>query len=100
MDPLHFGQSIISMLGNDELFVWTDSESSLWFSFRFVSCWQVKVVGPDSKPVANEAVYLFARDSQNVTLTTDMRGMASFSLDTTLWKDTVSLKVGHFFFQL
>lgn len=60
-------------------------------------CLQVKVVGPDSKPVSNEAVYLFAFDSQNLTLTTDTKGMASFSLDTTLWTDTVTLKVGHSF---
>ncbi|XP_045929763.1 alpha-2-macroglobulin isoform X2 [Micropterus dolomieu] len=53
---------------------------------------KVKMVGPDSKPVASEAVYLFVGDTQNVTLTTDMNGMASFSLDTTLWKDTVNLK--------
>ncbi|XP_070685213.1 alpha-2-macroglobulin [Pempheris klunzingeri] len=53
---------------------------------------KVKVIGPDNKPVANEAVYLFAGDSQNLTLTTDMKGVASFSLDTTLWKDSVNLK--------
>ncbi|XP_018548785.1 alpha-2-macroglobulin isoform X1 [Lates calcarifer] len=54
---------------------------------------KVKVVGPDNKPVVNEPVYLFENDSQNVTLTTDKDGMASFSLDTSLWKDTVNLRV-------
>uniref|UniRef100_A0A673C539 Alpha-2-macroglobulin domain-containing protein n=1 Tax=Sphaeramia orbicularis TaxID=375764 RepID=A0A673C539_9TELE len=34
---------------------------------------------------------------QNLTLTTDMRGMASFSLDTSLWKNSVTLKVGGWF---
>uniref|UniRef100_A0A8C4H941 Alpha-2-macroglobulin n=1 Tax=Dicentrarchus labrax TaxID=13489 RepID=A0A8C4H941_DICLA len=53
---------------------------------------KVKMTGPDSKPVANEAVYLFVGDSQNLTLTTDMKGMASFSLDTALWTETVILK--------
>ncbi|XP_042270737.1 alpha-2-macroglobulin-like protein 1 isoform X1 [Thunnus maccoyii] len=53
---------------------------------------KVKVIGPDNKPVTNEPVYLFIGDSQNLTLTTDMKGMASFSLDTSLWEDTVHLK--------
>lgn len=58
------------------------------------------MVGPDNKPVTNEAVYLFARDAQNLTLTTDMKGMASFSLDTGLWTDTMNLMVGYFFSEL
>uniref|UniRef100_A0A8C9Y578 Alpha-2-macroglobulin-like n=1 Tax=Sander lucioperca TaxID=283035 RepID=A0A8C9Y578_SANLU len=53
---------------------------------------KVILIGPDNKAVADEAVYLFVSDSQNLTLTTDMAGMASFSLDTALWKDTVTLK--------
>ncbi|XP_034459868.1 alpha-2-macroglobulin isoform X2 [Hippoglossus hippoglossus] len=53
---------------------------------------KVKLTGPDNKPVANELVYLLATPSQNVTLTTDKKGMASFSLDTSLWKDTVNLQ--------
>ncbi|XP_022625967.1 alpha-2-macroglobulin-P-like, partial [Seriola dumerili] len=53
---------------------------------------KVKVVGPDNKPVANEPVYLLAGESQNATLTTNSIGMASFSLDTSLWKDSVNLK--------
>lgn len=53
------------------------------------------MVGPDNKPVSNEAVYLFVGDSLNLALTTDVKGMASFSLDTSLWKDGVSLKVRH-----
>ncbi|XP_075996556.1 alpha-2-macroglobulin-P isoform X2 [Genypterus blacodes] len=56
---------------------------------------KVKVTGPDSKPVASEPVYLFVSASevtQNVTLTTDSRGLSSFSLNTSLWKDSVSLR--------
>ncbi|XP_020782533.2 alpha-2-macroglobulin isoform X2 [Boleophthalmus pectinirostris] len=53
---------------------------------------KVKVVGPDSKPVANEKVYVtIGKYSENVTLTTDQKGMASFSLDTSLWKDSVTV---------
>ncbi|XP_060928722.1 alpha-2-macroglobulin [Limanda limanda] len=52
---------------------------------------KVKLTGPDNKPVANELVYLLATLLQNVTLTTDKKGMASFSLDTSLWKDTLAL---------
>ncbi|XP_010738618.1 alpha-2-macroglobulin isoform X2 [Larimichthys crocea] len=53
---------------------------------------KVKVVGPDNKPVANEAVHLSYVDTQRETLTTDVKGMASFSLNTTAWTDVVSLK--------
>ncbi|KAM9359083.1 alpha-2-macroglobulin-like protein 1 isoform 2-T2 [Symphorus nematophorus] len=53
---------------------------------------KVKVVGPDNRPVANEAVYLFATDSQELTLTTDAKGMASFSFETTAWTETIPLK--------
>ncbi|XP_053176559.1 alpha-2-macroglobulin isoform X2 [Scomber japonicus] len=53
---------------------------------------KVKVIGPDNKPVANEPVYLFIGDAESSTLTTDMKGMASFSLDTSLWNSGVSLK--------
>ncbi|KAF3692590.1 Alpha-2-macroglobulin [Channa argus] len=53
---------------------------------------KVKVTGPNSEAVANEAVYLFADNSQDVVLTTDTKGMASFSLDTSLWKDHLTLK--------
>lgn len=52
------------------------------------------MVGPDNKPVAGEPVYVFARDSQNLTLTTDAKGAATFSFDTALWRDTVLLTVG------
>ncbi len=51
------------------------------------------MIGPDNQPVTNEPVYLFF--GENLTLTTDNKGMASFSLDTTLWKDGVHLKVGY-----
>lgn len=57
-------------------------------------CLQVKMTGPDNKPVADESVYLVATSSQNITLTTDKKGMALFSLDTSLWEDTVNLQVG------
>ena len=63
--------------------------------FLFLSCLQVKLTGPDNKPVANEPVHLLATPPQNVTLTTDKKGMASFSLDTSLWVDTVNLQVGY-----
>lgn len=53
---------------------------------------QVKVVGPHDNPVANEPVYLSIDNSQNVVLNTDVKGLASFSLDTSSWKDTVSLQ--------
>ncbi|XP_019716918.1 alpha-2-macroglobulin-like protein 1 [Hippocampus comes] len=53
---------------------------------------KIKMTGPDKKPVANEPVYLFAPDSVNFTLTTNTKGVASFSLDTSNWKDHVSLK--------
>jgi hypothetical protein len=65
-----------------------------------VLCFQIKVTGPDSSPVPNEPVYLFLQNSgksENWTLTTDSKGIASFSLDTSLWSsDSVSLSVsGH-----
>ncbi|XP_034024094.1 alpha-2-macroglobulin isoform X2 [Thalassophryne amazonica] len=53
---------------------------------------KVKMIGPDLKPVVSEPVYLFAYELQNITLMTDKNGMASFSLDTSLWKNSVSLK--------
>ncbi|XP_029923420.1 alpha-2-macroglobulin-like protein 1 isoform X2 [Myripristis murdjan] len=56
---------------------------------------KVKMTGPDSKPAANEPVYVTVSSSEvleNLTLTTDNKGMAFFSLDTSLWKDGVSLK--------
>uniref|UniRef100_A0A8C7U8H5 Alpha-2-macroglobulin-like protein 1 n=1 Tax=Oncorhynchus mykiss TaxID=8022 RepID=A0A8C7U8H5_ONCMY len=56
---------------------------------------KIKVTGPDSSPVPNEPVYLFLQNSgksENWTLTTDSKGIASFSLDTSLWRsDSVSL---------
>lgn len=53
---------------------------------------KIKVVGPDNKPVANEAVYLFVGSSLKLELTTDVKGVALFSLSTSLWKDSVHLK--------
>ncbi|XP_020512318.2 alpha-2-macroglobulin-like protein 1 [Labrus bergylta] len=52
---------------------------------------KIKVIGPDNQPVSNAYVTLSTSSSQRVKLTTDTSGMASFSLDTSLWKDTVSL---------
>ncbi|KAM3875368.1 alpha-2-macroglobulin [Diretmus argenteus] len=59
---------------------------------------KIKMTGPDSRPVANKPVYLSVRSplklsevSENLTLTTDNQGVALFSLDTSLWKDSVSL---------
>ncbi|KAK7883167.1 hypothetical protein WMY93_029341 [Mugilogobius chulae] len=51
---------------------------------------KVKLVGPDSKPVANENVYIRA-NKENVTVVTDNKGMASFSLDTSLWNNSISI---------
>ncbi|XP_077396698.1 alpha-2-macroglobulin-like protein 1 [Festucalex cinctus] len=53
---------------------------------------KVKMTGPDKKPVANEHVYLFNPESVTVKLTTNTEGMASFSLDTSNWKDNVNLQ--------
>ncbi|KAG7222449.1 hypothetical protein INR49_016253 [Caranx melampygus] len=53
---------------------------------------KVKVVGLGNKPVADEPVYLFVGDVHNATLKTDKSGMASFSLDTSLWKSSELLR--------
>uniref|UniRef100_A0A3B5LAP7 A2ML1 protein n=1 Tax=Xiphophorus couchianus TaxID=32473 RepID=A0A3B5LAP7_9TELE len=53
---------------------------------------KIKLVGPDSQPVANELLYLFVEDSKKMMLTTDAKGIAQFSLDTSEWKSSVSLK--------
>ncbi|KAL3057749.1 hypothetical protein OYC64_008077 [Pagothenia borchgrevinki] len=53
---------------------------------------KVKVIGPDNKAVANEAVYVSAGNSQEVSMTTGTNGKASFSFDTALWKDNVNLQ--------
>lgn len=89
---------IISMLANKEFLVLISVcvlISVLWVTFYFLTCLQVKVIGPDNKPVTNEPVYLFVNDSHNITLTTDKKGMASFSLGTSLWNDSVNLRVGY-----
>ncbi|XP_029699093.1 alpha-2-macroglobulin-like protein 1 [Takifugu rubripes] len=52
---------------------------------------KVKMVGPDSKPVPDEPVYVFVGDS-NLTLTTDAKGMAAFSFDTVPWSGSVTLR--------
>ncbi|KAM9811421.1 alpha-2-macroglobulin-like protein 1 [Syngnathus typhle] len=53
---------------------------------------KVKMTGPDDKPVANEPVYLFSRGVVSLNLTTDINGLASFSLDTNNWKGDVNLQ--------
>uniref|UniRef100_A0AAX7T4K1 Alpha-2-macroglobulin domain-containing protein n=1 Tax=Astatotilapia calliptera TaxID=8154 RepID=A0AAX7T4K1_ASTCA len=53
---------------------------------------KIKVVGPDNKPAANEPVYLFVGSTLKLELTTDVNGVALFSLGTSLWKDSVHLK--------
>ncbi|XP_077422124.1 alpha-2-macroglobulin-like protein 1 [Vanacampus margaritifer] len=53
---------------------------------------KVKMTGPDKKPVANEPVYLFNPHSITLKLTTNTEGVASFSLDTSNWKDNVNLE--------
>ncbi|KAI1893470.1 hypothetical protein AGOR_G00124050 [Albula goreensis] len=50
---------------------------------------KVKATGPDSNPISNETLLLVAKysgRSENWTLTTDSKGMAHFSLDTTAWQ--------------
>ena len=57
---------------------------------------QVKLTGIDRKAVGDEVVYLYVdvnAASYNLTLLTQDNGMASFSLDTSLWKNSVVLKV-------
>ncbi|RVE75123.1 hypothetical protein OJAV_G00013720 [Oryzias javanicus] len=52
---------------------------------------KIKVVGADSSPIANQAVYLYNQDSLAFTLYTDQNGLATFSLDTSSWLESVSL---------
>ena len=57
---------------------------------------QVKLTGIDRKAVGDEVVYLYVdvnAASYNLTLLTQDNGMASFSLDTSLWKNSVVLTV-------
>lgn len=62
-----------------------------------LSVLQMKVVGPDTKPVANETVYLFIGGQDNsmekLMFTTDQQGFALFSLNTSLWKNSVTMTV-------
>lgn len=62
----------------------------------FPTCSQVKMVDGNGKAVANETVYLLP-GSLNLALTTDSRGVASFSLDTALWTDRMNLMVSRGF---
>ncbi|XP_056298071.1 alpha-2-macroglobulin isoform X2 [Pseudoliparis swirei] len=50
---------------------------------------KVKLIGADKQAVANEAVYLSSHGTATATVTTDLRGVAFFSLDTALWNNTV-----------
>jgi len=57
---------------------------------------QIKLTGMDNKAMGGEAVYLYVNvnhASYNITLRTKNNGVALFSLDTSLWKDSVSLEV-------
>uniref|UniRef100_A0A673C2A4 Alpha-2-macroglobulin domain-containing protein n=1 Tax=Sphaeramia orbicularis TaxID=375764 RepID=A0A673C2A4_9TELE len=66
------------------------SASSFPFCLAPRSKWSDQI--PNLSPM-NLCMYLTVIP-QNLTLTTDMRGMASFSLDTSLWKNSVTLKTG------
>ncbi|XP_024144818.1 alpha-2-macroglobulin-like protein 1 isoform X3 [Oryzias melastigma] len=52
---------------------------------------KIKVVGADGSPVVFHAVYLYIKDSLAYTFYTDQNGIATFSLDTSLWSESVSL---------
>lgn len=49
------------------------------------------MVGPDNSPLAKTPVYLSGPGLQN--LTTDLKGMASFSFDTTSWSGSTFITV-------
>ncbi|XP_015807589.3 alpha-2-macroglobulin isoform X2 [Nothobranchius furzeri] len=53
---------------------------------------KIRVTGPNDQPIANEVVYLYVEDSTKITLSTDLKGLILFSLDTTYWKNSVSLR--------
>uniref|UniRef100_UPI0037E8997E alpha-2-macroglobulin-like n=1 Tax=Semicossyphus pulcher TaxID=241346 RepID=UPI0037E8997E len=53
---------------------------------------KVKLTGPDDKPVSKEEVYLSVSNEPSITLTTDMQGLSAFSLNTTNWEGSVSLR--------
>uniref|UniRef100_A0A8C6NP84 Alpha-2-macroglobulin-like protein 1 n=1 Tax=Nothobranchius furzeri TaxID=105023 RepID=A0A8C6NP84_NOTFU len=53
---------------------------------------RIRVTGPNDQPIANEVVYLYVEDSTKITLSTDLKGLILFSLDTTYWKNSVSLR--------
>ncbi|XP_075891854.1 alpha-2-macroglobulin-P [Nelusetta ayraudi] len=61
----------------------TFEETLEWYKPGIPFEGKVKVVGPNNSPLANTPVYLSGPDRQN--LTTDLKGMASFSFDTTGW---------------
>ncbi|XP_015250542.1 PREDICTED: pregnancy zone protein-like [Cyprinodon variegatus] len=68
------------------------NESGQMWSILSV-CLQVKVVGADGQPVANELLYLFVENDKTLALTTNAKGMATFSLDTSRWTGSISIKV-------
>ncbi|KAM9318181.1 alpha-2-macroglobulin [Pholidichthys leucotaenia] len=53
---------------------------------------KVKVVGPDNKPVPNEQVSLSSVPPHTLMLTTDMNGMALFTLNTSGWLGSITLR--------
>lgn len=61
----------------------TFEETLEWYKPGIPFEGKVKVAGPDNSPLANTPVYLSGPGHQN--LTTDLKGMASFSFDTTSW---------------
>uniref|UniRef100_A0A3B3DTU1 Alpha-2-macroglobulin-like 1 n=1 Tax=Oryzias melastigma TaxID=30732 RepID=A0A3B3DTU1_ORYME len=60
--------------------------SSLYISILIL---QIKVVGADGSPVVFHAVYLYIKDSLAYTFYTDQNGIATFSLDTSLWSESL-----------
>ncbi|XP_074535624.1 alpha-2-macroglobulin [Halichoeres trimaculatus] len=53
---------------------------------------KIKLIGPDNSPVPNENVTISAWYPQTLTVTTDSRGIAKFSLDTIRWRGFVSIR--------
>ncbi|RVE75122.1 hypothetical protein OJAV_G00013710 [Oryzias javanicus] len=52
---------------------------------------KIKVVGADDSPFVFQPVYLYIEGSLAYTFYTDQKGITTFSLDTSLWSDSVSL---------
>uniref|UniRef100_A0A8C6L8S2 Alpha-2-macroglobulin-like protein 1 n=1 Tax=Nothobranchius furzeri TaxID=105023 RepID=A0A8C6L8S2_NOTFU len=88
-----FLPSVITIL-DKEATVKICGNEMIWLkSCLFYSIFQIRVTGPNDQPIANEVVYLYVEDSTKITLSTDLKGLILFSLDTTYWKNSVSLRV-------